>query len=91
MKPGVPPKSLEEVASEFVKDLVNRNLILIGKMSSRGLIKSCRIHDLIRDLCVKEGKKEKSFHVINKYILQLPEGLQNQHRVSVHKTILMCV
>ncbi|KAL1551736.1 putative late blight resistance protein R1A-10 isoform X1 [Salvia divinorum] len=54
-------KSFEEIAKEYLKDLIGRNLILIHEMGSTGSIKSCRIHDLLRDLCLRQAQKER-FH-----------------------------
>ncbi|KAK4394802.1 putative late blight resistance proteinR1A-10 [Sesamum angolense] len=51
-------KILEKVAEEYMKDLANRNMILIRTRTSTGKIRSCGIHDLLRDLCLKEFEKE---------------------------------
>ncbi|KAK4394740.1 Disease resistance protein RGA2 [Sesamum angolense] len=51
-------KTLEEVAKEYLKNLVERNLILIRKWTRRRKFKVCGIHDLLRDLCLKEADKE---------------------------------
>ncbi|KAL6577982.1 hypothetical protein OROMI_010310 [Orobanche minor] len=51
-------KRQEDVAREYVKDLSDRNLILIHKLGSIGSIKHCKVHDLLRDLCLREAKKE---------------------------------
>ncbi|KAL3827862.1 hypothetical protein ACJIZ3_016664 [Penstemon smallii] len=48
---------MEEVAQENLKDLIERNLISIEKLKINGKPKSCRIHDLVRDLCIKLEKK----------------------------------
>ncbi|KAL0429569.1 UNVERIFIED_CONTAM: Disease resistance protein RPP13 [Sesamum radiatum] len=56
-------QSLEEVAMKYLQDLINRNLILIRQRGSNGIIKSCSIHDLLHDLCLREGHKEKFFCV----------------------------
>ncbi|KAL0318456.1 UNVERIFIED_CONTAM: putative late blight resistance proteinR1B-16 [Sesamum angustifolium] len=52
-------KSLEEVAEEYMKDLVDRNLIMIRKLGCSGKIKRCGIHDLLRDLCVRESHRQR--------------------------------
>ncbi|XP_073141108.1 putative late blight resistance protein homolog R1A-10 [Henckelia pumila] len=57
LKPIV-TKSLEEAAEEYLKDLVDRNLILVETRKSNGKMRSCSIHDLLRDLCIKEAHKE---------------------------------
>ncbi|KAL0356218.1 UNVERIFIED_CONTAM: putative late blight resistance proteinR1A-10 [Sesamum radiatum] len=51
-------KSLEEVAEEYLEDLTNRNLILIRKRSRRGNINTCSVHDILRDLCLRESNRE---------------------------------
>ncbi|CAI9786801.1 unnamed protein product [Fraxinus pennsylvanica] len=57
-------KTLEELGEDYFLDLVQRSLILVQKKGSNGKIKTCRIHDLLRDLCVKEARKENFFHAI---------------------------
>ncbi|KAG8378942.1 hypothetical protein BUALT_Bualt07G0037000 [Buddleja alternifolia] len=51
-------KSLEEVANEYLKDLMERNLLLIRKRGLLGEIQRCGVHDLLRDLCWRESLKE---------------------------------
>ncbi|KAL2465027.1 putative disease resistance protein RDL6 [Abeliophyllum distichum] len=75
-------KSLEDVAEDYFLDLVERNLILIHEKRSNGKIKTCRIHDLVRDLCVREAQKEKFYHVTNRSGIQ--EG-NSMLRVSIHR------
>ncbi|XP_009601833.1 putative late blight resistance protein homolog R1B-14 [Nicotiana tomentosiformis] len=56
-------KSLEKVAEECLEDLSSRNLIMIRKRRFNGEIRSCGIHDLLRDLSLREAQKEKFLHV----------------------------
>ncbi|XP_051115664.1 putative late blight resistance protein homolog R1A-10 isoform X2 [Andrographis paniculata] len=52
-------KSLEDIAMEFIKDLIARNLFFIHELTSSGEIDVCGIHDLLRDFCHKEFDKER--------------------------------
>ncbi|XP_059649478.1 putative late blight resistance protein homolog R1B-16 isoform X2 [Cornus florida] len=52
------PKSLEEVAEDFMMDLIDRSLVIVSKKNSNGGIKACRVHDLLRDLCLRKAKEE---------------------------------
>ncbi|KAL2482116.1 putative disease resistance RPP13-like protein 3 [Forsythia ovata] len=80
----VQSKSLEDVAEEYFLDLVERNLILIHEKRSNGKIKTCRIHDLVRDLCVREAQKEKFYHVTNRILRGIQEG-NSMLRVGIHR------
>uniref|UniRef100_A0AAU7LKX8 NLR required for cell death 0 n=1 Tax=Ipomoea aquatica TaxID=89636 RepID=A0AAU7LKX8_IPOAQ len=55
---------LEYTAEEYLEDLVDRNLVLVAKKRANGRIKACRIHDMLRDLCVKMGAEERFLEVI---------------------------
>ncbi|XP_047262017.1 putative late blight resistance protein homolog R1A-3 [Capsicum annuum] len=55
---------LEDTAEEYLEDLVDRNLVLVAKKRANGRIKTCRIHDILRDLSVKMGSEEKFLEVI---------------------------
>ncbi|XP_047959576.1 putative late blight resistance protein homolog R1B-16 isoform X1 [Salvia hispanica] len=50
---------LEEVAEDYLKNLVDRNLVVVGKLHKNGKIRSVQIHDLVRDLCISIAEKEK--------------------------------
>ncbi|XP_042031755.1 putative late blight resistance protein homolog R1A-10 [Salvia splendens] len=57
-------KCLETLAQEYFKELVDRNLVLVDELGSTGNVKYCKIHDLLRDLCLKEAEKERFYHVV---------------------------
>ncbi|EYU19036.1 hypothetical protein MIMGU_mgv1a021264mg, partial [Erythranthe guttata] len=57
-------KSLEVVSREYLDELCDRNLIRVHQRSSNGGIKFCKIHDLVRELCLREAKKEKLLRVL---------------------------
>ncbi|KAK4395087.1 putative late blight resistance proteinR1A-10 [Sesamum angolense] len=62
-------KSLEEVAEEYLKDLIDRNLVIVRLLGSRGTVSLCSMHDLLRDLCLREAKNEKFL-----FSLELEQG-----------------
>ncbi|KAL2525006.1 putative disease resistance protein [Abeliophyllum distichum] len=85
----VKSKSLEDIVYEYLLDLVDRSLILVGKQNSVGKIKICKIHDLIRDFCTREAKKEMFFHISDRSLHDIPRGTSlrrlsiQPHRASV--------
>ncbi|KAJ9553995.1 hypothetical protein OSB04_018040 [Centaurea solstitialis] len=56
--------SAEEMAEENLQDLVDRNLILVEKRRANGGIKTCRIHDMLHDMCIKQAEEEDFFKEI---------------------------
>ncbi|CAA2989610.1 late blight resistance homolog R1A-10, partial [Olea europaea subsp. europaea] len=76
-------RSLEDVAEGYLLELVDRNLVLVHQQSSKGKIKTCKIHDLLRDLCMREAEREKFFHVMEKDLLGISEGIALQ-RLRIH-------
>ncbi|KAL3812761.1 hypothetical protein ACJIZ3_014029 [Penstemon smallii] len=57
-------KSLEEVAMENLKDLIDRSLVLVERLSSDGEIKTCSIHDLLLDISIRKAWEEDFLAII---------------------------
>ncbi|XP_060967016.1 putative disease resistance protein At1g50180 [Cannabis sativa] len=56
-------ETLEEVAYDWLCELVERSMIQVKEMSStEGRIKSFCMHDLMRDLCVSKAQEENFLH-----------------------------
>lgn len=51
--------SLEETAESYLEDLINRNLVRADKLKTDGRVKTCRVHDLLRDFCKIEAGKDR--------------------------------
>ncbi|EYU23530.1 hypothetical protein MIMGU_mgv1a018743mg, partial [Erythranthe guttata] len=78
-------KSLEVVSREYLKDLCDRNLIRAHQRGTNGGIKFCTIHDLVRELCLREAEKEKFLYVRRQHDLNNPQGIINtQRRICIH-------
>ncbi|KAL2514189.1 Disease resistance protein (CC-NBS-LRR class) family [Forsythia ovata] len=84
---SITPKSLEEVAKEYLEDLIDRNLIMVRDRSYSGELKTCSIHDLIRDLIVRKAQEEKFLHVMNQKVEISPEIIKSRRRLSIHGKI----
>ncbi|XP_058115149.1 putative disease resistance protein At1g50180 [Magnolia sinica] len=61
-------ETLEEVGLDCLKELIQRNMIQVANKSSSEGIKSCRIHDLLRDLCISEAKKENFVQILHENV-----------------------
>ncbi|KAG4120780.1 hypothetical protein ERO13_D11G165000v2 [Gossypium hirsutum] len=57
-------ETMEEVAQGYLHDMINRSMVQVGVKGSTGTIKTCRLHDLMRDLCLSKAKQENFMHII---------------------------
>ncbi|KAL6587540.1 hypothetical protein OROMI_000518 [Orobanche minor] len=82
LKPGMndDDESLETIGKGLLKDLVDRNLILVHELGATGNVKYCKIHDLLRDFSLSEGKKTGFYHVLGQ---ENPQGITRQRRVVI--------
>ncbi|KAL8504241.1 hypothetical protein ACS0TY_022825 [Phlomoides rotata] len=72
-------KSAENIAGEYFMELINKSLVMIAKrrIDGRGA-KSCVVHDLLRDLCLKKSKEECFLKYLNN---EYHTVYENGHRV----------
>uniref|UniRef100_A0A803N1W2 Uncharacterized protein n=1 Tax=Chenopodium quinoa TaxID=63459 RepID=A0A803N1W2_CHEQI len=78
--------TLEEVAESYLDALIDRSLVQGGTLRADGGLKTCRIHDLIRDLCIREAKGENFMWAASK--ISNPSSVLNKskpRRLSVHR------
>ncbi|XP_047962199.1 putative late blight resistance protein homolog R1A-10 [Salvia hispanica] len=75
-------KSLETVAKEYLVELVDRNLIHVHDFGKTGNMKYLKMHDLLRDLCLREAENERFYHVVG----HSPQDTCSQRRVVIPKS-----
>ncbi|XP_031096688.1 putative late blight resistance protein homolog R1B-17 isoform X2 [Ipomoea triloba] len=68
-------KELERIAYCYLKDLIDRSLVLIGKQTFDGKIKTCRVHSVMHNICFREAQKEGILCAVN--TRQLPTSSLN--------------
>ncbi|KAG8379666.1 hypothetical protein BUALT_Bualt07G0112800 [Buddleja alternifolia] len=87
LKP-IKDKSLEDVAMVYLKDLIDRNLVLVSGRGKTGKMKTCIIHDVMGDLCLKEAQKENFLCVTRVYSLDnIPQGIESKRRLAIHQSM----
>ncbi|XP_057792301.1 putative late blight resistance protein homolog R1B-16 [Salvia miltiorrhiza] len=56
---------VEEETIEYLEDLVKRSLVLVKKRKSDGKIKSCGLHDMVREICRRRAEEENIQHRVS--------------------------
>ncbi|KAH6763008.1 hypothetical protein C2S52_020441 [Perilla frutescens var. hirtella] len=84
--------SLEDIAEEYLEDLVNRNLVMVGQFRSNGKLKTCRVHDMLHEFCKKEAAEENFFQEIKRFdqgtYASSNPALEKYRRLSIHSRVL---
>ncbi|XP_047975308.1 putative late blight resistance protein homolog R1B-16 [Salvia hispanica] len=80
---------VEVVAEECLENLIKQTLVLVTRRKRDGKIKSCRLHSMVWDFCVRQAGQAKFLLSVTDYfpnpILRrhfLPQVLQNHRRIS---------
>ncbi|ONI22298.1 hypothetical protein PRUPE_2G119900 [Prunus persica] len=77
---------MEDVSYMCLSELVGRCMVQVGKHGSSKKIKTCHLHDLMRDLCILKAKEGNFLHIINYSasveIKQTPNG--RVRRLVIH-------
>ncbi|XP_027173976.1 late blight resistance protein R1-A-like [Coffea eugenioides] len=60
-------KSLEGIAEGYLMELISRSLVEVSKRRSNGMVKSCRLHDLLRDFCQLKARAENFFQLVTRF------------------------
>lgn len=77
-------KTPEEVAEGYLKELLDRSLIQAARITNDGRIKSCRIHDLFRDIVIQKLRDQNFGAIVKEQGVTLPDKVR---RLSVVKTL----
>ncbi|XP_058112584.1 disease resistance protein RPM1-like [Magnolia sinica] len=54
-------RSMEEVAEGYLNALITRNLILVVEQSPGGQLRTCRLHDIVREFVISKSREEHFF------------------------------
>nr|XP_015868398.2 toMV susceptible protein tm-2-like [Ziziphus jujuba var. spinosa] len=77
-------RKVEDVAEEYLMELIHRNLIQVASRRTDGGVKTCRIHDLIRDLSIFESAREKFLEIHSEDSLS---SISKARRLSIQGNI----
>nr|UBY07561.1 NBS-LRR disease resistance protein [Dasypyrum villosum] len=71
-----------DVGIRYFTELINRNMIQPSKVNIEGVVKSCRVHDIMRDVMVSVSRDENFVHLVGDSEASIIEG--NFRHVAYH-------
>ncbi|PHU04267.1 hypothetical protein BC332_25089 [Capsicum chinense] len=75
-----PEKDFEKVAEGYLRDLIDRSLIMAKKNTSSGKFKTFEVHDLLHDLILRDAWKERSIYSTKSNVIVSPDA-SFEHRI----------
>ncbi|TYI42111.1 hypothetical protein ES332_A01G075400v1 [Gossypium tomentosum] len=82
---------MEDIAEGFLDELMERCMVQVGARDLTLKVKTCHMHDLMRDLCLLIAKQEKFLSIINDSSLS-PSNTRAVRRIVVHQHIhVQCI
>ncbi|KAL8160231.1 hypothetical protein V2J09_001768 [Rumex salicifolius] len=78
-------ETLEELARDFLDELVQRCLVQVDGRDYEGKVQFVHIHDLMRDLCITKAKDLSFFEVSSSSTLDPTFMKPTSHRTIIHK------
>ncbi|KAL3515651.1 hypothetical protein ACH5RR_022553, partial [Cinchona calisaya] len=78
-------KNVEDVADNYLMDLIHRSLVMVSQERSLGGVKACRIHDLVHEFCVAKAKEDSFLQIVPASNGLFPfSQLHNSHRLCIY-------
>ncbi|KAJ9160170.1 hypothetical protein P3X46_025595 [Hevea brasiliensis] len=82
---GEGDETMEDVGEQFLEELANRCMVQVSERDHTGIgIKKCRMHDLMRDMCVSKAREE-SFLGVIEHQKDIAASMSKSRRIAVHK------
>ncbi|XP_074337863.1 putative disease resistance RPP13-like protein 3 [Apium graveolens] len=80
---------MEDLAEDYLNELINRNLIQVESLRLNGQVSSFRVHDLVRDLAINKAEEHKLLVVFDsgKHHPDPIHWLEGQPRHVIHSKI----
>ncbi|XP_052311532.1 disease resistance protein RPM1-like isoform X2 [Populus trichocarpa] len=76
--------TVEEVAQDYLNELMKRSLVQVVKATSDGRVKTCRVHDLLREIMITKAKDQDFVAIAKEEGTIWPEKVR---RVSMHNVM----
>ncbi|XP_052478906.1 disease resistance protein RPP8-like isoform X2 [Gossypium raimondii] len=78
---------MEDLGEKFLEELIDRSLVQVSRRDYTGTnVETCRVHDLLRELCTKKARDEKFLEIIQQPQHELEVTLAESmlRRISIH-------
>lgn len=76
---------LEDVAEDYLEELIGRSMIQVAARKANRRIKTCIIHDLLREFAISKAKEDRFLEVIHQDVKVT--SITRGRRLAVHYSV----
>ncbi|OVA18807.1 Disease resistance protein [Macleaya cordata] len=80
-------ETMEDIAEDYLEELIQRSLIQVVRRKSDGRIETCRIHDQLHYLSISEAKENRFLEVYGRKSFQFTYPATNVRRLTIHGSL----
>ncbi|CDP08040.1 unnamed protein product [Coffea canephora] len=87
--PKTQTKSFEDLAEDFLMELIDKSLVIVSKRRSNGKVKACHLHSFMLDFCQSKAKEANFVELVtfqNHFLESRPSGLGTRSLVFFAST-----
>ncbi|XP_050882424.1 disease resistance protein RPM1 [Lathyrus oleraceus] len=77
-------RPLEEVAEEHMTQLIHRSLVQVSKVGFDGKVKSCQVHDLLREVVIRKMKDLSFCHIMQEDADHVTVGITRRFSIAAN-------
>ncbi|XP_022862080.1 putative late blight resistance protein homolog R1A-10 [Olea europaea var. sylvestris] len=81
-------KTLEDVAEEYLMELINRSLLQVSKRRSDNGVKGCTLHDLVLNMCSKMVVEDENFLFQHQFLVSNHRRLHHLYMGQFHRLLI---
>ncbi|MCH79679.1 NBS-containing resistance-like protein [Trifolium medium] len=75
-------RNLEEVAEEYLTELIHRSLVQVSEVGFDGRVKSCQVHDVLREVIIRKMHDLSFCHLMDEYDEQVTVGMTRRLSIT---------
>ncbi|XP_061353473.1 disease resistance protein RPM1-like [Gastrolobium bilobum] len=82
-------RTTEQVAEEYLSELIHRSLVRVSKVCFDGKVKICQVHDLLHQMIIRKMKDLRFCHVVHENDQSVAVGINRRLSIGANSNHLL--
>jgi len=76
-------RTLEQDGEEYLSELIHRSLVMVSKVGFEGKVKTCQVHDFLREVIIRKMKNLSFCHFVHEDHESVPVGMTRRLSITI--------